>query len=51
MDSSMEINKIPALYDHHNNNIFICLLHRLDTKFKKIIVLMIKLHLMSYMNL
>ena len=32
MDSLMEINKIPALYDNLKNNNFICLLHWLDTK-------------------
>ena len=32
MDSLMEINKIPVLYDNHKNNNFICLLYWLDTK-------------------
>ena len=32
MDSLMEINEIPVLYDNHKNNNFICLLYCLDTK-------------------
>ena len=32
MDSLMEINKMPSIYDNHKNNIFICLFHWLDTK-------------------
>ena len=32
MDSLMEINKMPYLYDNHSNNKFICFFQWLDTK-------------------
>ena len=32
MDSLMEINKIPLVYENHKSNKFMCLLHWLDTK-------------------
>ena len=32
MDSLMEINKIPLVYENRKSNKFMCLLHWLDTK-------------------
>ena len=34
MDSLMEINKMPFLYENNKNNKIICLLQWLDTKLK-----------------
>ena len=50
MDSLMEIHKTPLMNDNHINNEFVCFSQWLNTKLKKLIVVMILLKEMNYIN-